>query len=44
MNSADDVWQAVLKLLEQHLTPTAIGTWFTALCCTPAPNSVRTSS
>ena len=29
MNSADDVWQAVLKLLEQHLTPTAIGTWFT---------------
>jgi chromosomal replication initiator protein len=28
MNSADDVWQAVLKLLEQHLTPIAISTWF----------------
>ena len=28
MNSASDVWQAVLKLLEQHLSPTAISTWF----------------
>ncbi len=28
MNSASDVWQAVLKLLEQHLSTTAISTWF----------------
>ena len=28
LNSASDVWQAVLKLLEQHLSPTAISTWF----------------
>ena len=28
MNSTSDVWQAVLKLLEQHLSPTAISTWF----------------
>ena len=28
MNSASDVWQAVLKLLEQHLSPTATSTWF----------------
>ena len=29
MNSASDVWQAVLKLLEKHLSTTAINTWFT---------------
>ncbi len=28
MNSAADVWQAVLKLLEKHLSSTAIMTWF----------------
>jgi len=28
LNSASDVWQAVLKLLEQHLSTTAISTWF----------------
>ncbi|NLV49205.1 MAG: chromosomal replication initiator protein DnaA [Clostridiales bacterium] len=28
MNSASDVWLAVLKILEEKLTPTAIATWF----------------
>ena len=28
MNSASDVWQEVLKLMEQHLSSTAIRTWF----------------
>jgi len=28
LNSASDVWLAVLKILEEKLTPTAIATWF----------------
>jgi chromosomal replication initiator protein len=28
MNSADDIWQSVLSLLKESLTPVAISTWF----------------
>ncbi len=28
MNSIDDIWQEVLKILSRQLTPTAINTWF----------------
>ena len=28
MNSVHDIWAAVLEELAQHLTPTAIRTWF----------------
>ena len=33
MNSVKDIWQEILKILANELTPTAINTWFTD--CTP---------
>ncbi len=33
MNSINDIWDEVIRVLSQHLTPTAINTWFSD--CTP---------
>ena len=33
MNSLQDIWAAVIDVLSQNLTPTAISTWFSD--CTP---------
>ena len=33
MNSVHDIWQKVLEMLAQQLTPTAMETWFCD--CTP---------
>lgn len=33
MNSIYDIWDEIIKILSQHLTPTAISTWFSD--CTP---------
>lgn len=33
MNSINDIWDEIIKILSQHLTPTAISTWFSD--CTP---------
>ena len=28
MNSLNDIWESVMEILRQELTPTAINTWF----------------
>ena len=28
MNSLNDIWQEIIKILSKQLTPTAIETWF----------------
>ena len=33
MNSVNDIWDEIVKILSKHLTPTAISTWFSD--CTP---------
>lgn len=33
MNSINDIWDEIIRILSQQLTPTAINTWFSD--CTP---------
>ena len=33
MNSVNDIWEEIVKILSKQLTPTAISTWFSD--CTP---------
>ena len=33
MNSVNDIWDEIVKILSKQLTPTAISTWFSD--CTP---------